>query len=146
MMNETIRRLRVELAKSPILCAASSPTNEEIDQASQELNVPFASDYREFLIMFGGAMVGPYPVFGLRPVEVMGNEWSVVNVTARYRNDGVPGCDDWVVLSEDHSGNPVGMDSKGTIWIHDHDFGGITPLAEDFEEHILVRCLSFNTI
>ncbi len=58
--------------------------------------------------MFGGAMVGPYPIFGLRPVEVMGdNHWSVVDVTRRYRIDGVAGTEDWVVFSEDHAGNPV---------------------------------------
>lgn len=146
MTNETIECLRAELAESPILRAVSLPTSEEIDAASLALGVPFVGDYREFLLMFGGAMVGPYPIFGLRPVEVMGNDhWSVVDVTKHYRNDGVPGTKDWVVFSEDHAGNPVGMDEKGAVWIHDHDFGGISNLASSFEEYVREQCLKLLT-
>jgi hypothetical protein len=141
MTNETVEFLRAKLSESPILRAGSLPTSDEIDHASEELGVPFASDYRDFLLLFGGAMVGPFPIFGLRPVEVMGDEWSVINVTKRYRNEGVPGSDAWVVISEDHSGNPIGMDSEGAIWIHDHDFGGIAPLADTLEEYIRLNCL-----
>ena len=141
MMNDTIESLRATLAESPILRAESSPSIEEIENASQEIGVPFAADYREFLLMFGGAMVGPYPIFGLGPVEVMGNEWSVIEVTRRYRNDGVPGCDAWVVFSEDHAGNPIGMDADGKVWIYDHDFGGVTELASSFEAYVRNQCL-----
>lgn len=143
MTNDTLERLRAKLAESPVLRADSLPSSEEIDHASHELGVPFGTDYREFLLMFGGAMIGPYPIFGLRPVEVMGDDhWSVVDVTRQYRNDGVPGSEAWVVISEDHSGNPVGMDSDGAIWIHDHDCGGIAPLAKDFEEYVRKQCLN----
>ncbi len=58
MTGETIERLQAKLTESPILRAESLPTSEEIDQASLELAVPFAADYREFLLMLGGAMVG----------------------------------------------------------------------------------------
>lgn len=142
MTNETIQQLRAKLLESPILRAESIPTSEEIDQASLELGVPFATDYREFLLTFGGAMVGPFPIFGLRPVEVMGDDhWSVLDVTRHYRNDGVPGSEAWVVISEDHSGNPVGMDAEGKVWVYDHDFGGLTALASSLEEYIRIHCL-----
>jgi len=141
---ETIQCLQGKLAESPILHAESLPTDGEIDHASERLGVPFVADYRQFLLLFGGAMVGPYPIFGLRPVEAMGSEWSVVDVTTRYRNDSVPGCDEWVVFSEDHSGNPIGMDPKGVVWIYDHDFGGIALLASGFEEYVRVQCLGLN--
>lgn len=67
MMNETIERLSVELTESPVLRAESLPTIDEINHASQELGVPFDADYFEFLLKFGGAMVGPYPIFGYAP-------------------------------------------------------------------------------
>lgn len=146
MTNEMIERLRAKLAESPILRAESLPTSEEVDHASQELGVPFVADYRQFLLMFGGAMVGPYPIFGLRPVEVMGDDhWSVVDVTRHYRNDGVPGTEKWIVFSEDHSGNPVGMDADGVVWIHDHDFGGLTELAPTFEAYVRTQCLNMDS-
>ena len=146
MMNDTIENLRAKLGESPILCAESVPNMDEIESASEALGVPFATDYREFLLVFGAAMVGPYPIFGLRPVEVMGDdEWSVVDMTQRYRNDGVPGSDAWVVFSEDHAGNPIGMDASGKVWIHDHDFGGVMELAASFEEYIRNQCLKLPT-
>ncbi|MCG6154922.1 SMI1/KNR4 family protein [Rubinisphaera margarita] len=142
MRNETIELLRAEFAESPILHAQSFPSNEEVDHASRELGVPFDSDFREFLLKFGGAMVGPYPIFGLRPVEVMGNDhWSVVDVTRWYRNNGVPGSEAFVVISEDHSGNPVGMDANGRVWIYDHDFGGLAELSPTFETYLRIQCL-----
>ncbi len=145
MMIETLQCLQVKLGESPILRARSVPTSEEINQASKVLGVPFASDYREFMLEFGGATVGPYPIFGLRPVEVMGRDhWSVIEVTRHYRNDGVPGTQDWVVFSEDHAGNPVGMDANGVVWIHDHDFGGVAILAPSFEAYIRNRCLNMD--
>jgi len=91
-------------------------------------------------------MVGPYPIFGLRPVEVMGDDhWSVIDVTKRYRKGGVPGSEAWVVVSEDHAGNPVGMDANGAIWIYDHDFGGLTGLAPSFEEYLRTQCLTMRS-
>lgn len=87
-------------------------------------------------------MVGPHPIFGLRPVEVMDVDlWSVVDVTRWYRSDGVPGTDQWIIISDDHCGNPVGIDRNGAVWIHDHDFGGIDHLAKDFEDYIRTWCL-----
>lgn len=143
MMNEIMKLLQEALAEAPVLRADSLPTIEEIDKASHELGVPFVADYREFLLTFGGAMVGPYPIFGLRPVEVMGTDhWSVVDVTIQYRNDGVPGTEEWIVFSEDHAGNPVGIDADGKVWIHDHDFGGITLLSLTFEGYLRARCLA----
>ncbi len=87
-------------------------------------------------------MVGAYPIYGLRPVAVMGDDsWSVVAMTKQFREENVPEAKGWVIISSDHAGNPVGMDRDGAIWIHDHDFGGVTRVASTFEEYLLVRCL-----
>src|SRR4051794_34532366 len=114
MRQDTIARLDAEFAEFPIMRADGAPSQAEIAQAEQQIGVPFDEDYREFLLRYGGAMVGPYPIFGLRTVEVMGTDhWSVLDVTRHYRSDGVPGVERWVVISEDHAGNPVGMDAEG---------------------------------
>ncbi len=122
--------------------ALEVPSTAEILIAGQELGVPFPPDYKQFLSQYGGAMVGAYPILGLRPVAVMGDDfWSVVDVTRHFRSQRVPGCDTWVIISYDHAGNPIGFDSEGVIWIHDHDFGGITRLADSFEDYIRTWCL-----
>jgi hypothetical protein len=36
------------------------------------------------------------------------------------------------------------MDKDGTIWIHDHDFGGLSQLASSFEEYVRVHCLKLS--
>jgi hypothetical protein len=142
MTDDTTRRLDAMFAEAPILRAEDAPSDAEIDRAEAEVGVPFPADYRLFLRRYGAAMVGPYPIFGLRPVEVMGvDSWSVVVMTRWYRDDGIPGADAWVVISHDHAGNPVGLDRSGAAWIHDHDFGGLAPLAPDFETYLRARCL-----
>ena len=142
MMPDTINRLDTKFTEFPIMRAADAPSEAEIVQAEQQIGVPFPDDYRQFLSRYGGAMVGPYPIFGLRPVEVMDVDlWSVLDVTRHYRSQEVPGTDHWAIISMDHAGNPIGMDRDGVIWIHDHDFGGLSPLARDFEDYVRVWCL-----
>jgi len=138
---DTIDRLDALFAEFPILRAADVPSEAEIAQAEREIGVLFSEDYREFLLRYGGGMVGPYPIYGMRPVEVMGNRWHVRELTQDYRSDDVPGVERWVVISEDHGGNPLGMDANGAIWIHDHDFGGVSAIADSIEQYIRVNCL-----
>lgn len=141
-MADTIERLDDKFARYPMMRATSEPSDAEIEEASQQIGIPFVDDYRQFLLRYGGAMVGANPVFGLRPVEVMDEDtWSVVDVTHWFRSTKVPGCDSWAVVSVDHGGNPIGMDRFGAIWIHDQVFGGLSPLARSFEEYIRVWCL-----
>lgn len=145
MMKDTLEKIKSDLSEFPIMFAKSLPAATEIEKASKILGIPFARDYYEFLLEFGAAMIGPYPIYGLRPVEVLGNDsWSVLEVTKRYRDDEVPGTAEWAVVSCDHAGNPVGMDKDGVIWIHDHDFGGVAPLAKNFEAYVRIRCLGLS--
>jgi hypothetical protein len=113
----------------------------EVTAASATMRLSFPADYSEFLERYGAALVGPFPIFGLRAVEAMGNEWSVVEVNRRYRADNWPGVQNWLVVSADHSGNPMGIDRDGRVWISDHDLGGISPVGDDFEDFLRKKCL-----
>lgn len=114
----------------------------EVDDAAEKIGIRFDEDYREFVRRYGGAIVGPYPVFGVRRAEPMAiNEESVVNVTQRFRYGRWPGTDAWVVFSVDHAGNPFGFDREGKIWISDHDAGIVEVVANNFEEFLRKRCL-----
>ncbi|MBI5494718.1 MAG: SMI1/KNR4 family protein [Deltaproteobacteria bacterium] len=102
----------------------------------------FPDSYRAFLQAYGGGMVGGYPVFGLRKAEPMGkSSWSDVDVTKRYRAQGWPGVADWIVVSADHSGNPIGLDRNGSLMLADHDGGEIVCVARDFDEFLASYCL-----
>lgn len=144
MKEDTVNRLNQMFADSPVMRADDVPSEQEVDAASDELGIPFSDDFREFLLRYGGATVGPFPVFGLRPSEIMDDRWSVIETTQEIRASGLEGVGSWVIVSEDHSGNPVGMDAEGKIWIFDHDFGGISELSPTFDEYVRVQCLSLS--
>src|SRR5437870_2403020 len=121
MRETTWAALERKLA-SPILKASPVP-REEIDDAARSLKCVFHKDYIEFLLRYGGAVVGPNPVFGLRQPEVMGKPWSVVDVTNMFRADGRRGISEWYIISNDGFGNPIGLAPDGRVWISDHDAG-----------------------
>lgn len=137
MRPSTWERLEADFRKYPILRGEPVPP-EEVARASVELGLQFPDDYRDFVIRYGGAMVGPYPVYGLRPCEVIGRTYSVVEVNRRYRADPWPGIDDWLIISDDHAGNPMGFAPDGHVWVSDHDDGcRIHLVATDFEAFLL---------
>jgi len=142
MKEDTINRLDQEFVEFPVMRSDDVPSDEEIDAASQKIGIQFPEDYRQFLQRYGSAMVGAYPIFGLRPVAVLGKRrWSVLEMTNQFRSSSSDEFSDWIVFSEDHAGSPIGMDTKGKVWINDHDFGGVTELADSFEEYIRIQCL-----
>ena len=144
MRESTWHAIEAIFETAPMLRAEQVSLNE-IAMAAQELGLPFDADYREFISRYGGAIVGPYPIFGLRRAEPMGkNEASVVEVTRRFQQKGWPGTDRWVVFSIDHAGNPIGFDAEGKVWISDHDHGGIQATCSSFEEFIRRWCLKLD--
>ena len=141
MRDQTWNAVEGMFARFPIM-RAEGVDSMEIDEASQALGIPFAADYHEFICRYGGAIVGPYPIFGLRRAEPMAaNEGSVVEVTRRFRQKRWPGTDAWVVFSIDHAGNPIGQDKDGKVWISDHDDGVVEVIAKSFEDYLRKRCL-----
>ena len=72
------------------------------------------------------------------------DENSVFEITKRFRNDGWDGVDQWLIVSMDHSGNPVGLDKSGEIWISDNDHGCIDKLADNLEGYIREWCLEID--
>jgi hypothetical protein len=141
MKEETWKILEVEFQRSPIL-RAGGVSDEEIDAASEGIGITFPDDYREFLRRYGGATVGAYHIVGLRQSETMSNG-SVTSVNNDFRIKGWPGIESWLIISVDHGGNPIGFAPDGQIWISDHDFGIVKPIAQDFEDFIHNYCFRF---
>lgn len=138
MRDETWVRLTDDFKRFPILKGEPVP-EEEIARAETDLGRPFPEDYRAFVKKYGGAMVGPYPVFGLRSVGPMGNRWSVIKVNEHFRKMRWPGIEGWLVISEDHAGNPMGFGPDGRVYVSDH--GAVLEIATDFEGFLLGECL-----
>jgi hypothetical protein len=136
MRPETIRRLDELFAAAPVLVAGPGVSEEEILEAERDVGTPFDPDYKEFVLRYGGAMVGSLPVLGLRHAEVMGAE-TVVDATARFRAAGWTPTDRWVVVSMDLAGNPIGLDPDGGVWVSDHDAGDVSRVAHNFEQFVL---------
>jgi hypothetical protein len=68
-------------------------------------------------------------------------ETSAFDVTKRFRSQGWEGLSMALVISADHSGNPVYLVPSGEVWITDHDFRGTAKLADSFEDYLLSKCL-----
>jgi hypothetical protein len=145
MRDETWLALDEMFSKTPVL-KAEAVDPSEIAAAEVEVGVVLSSDYKEFIARYGGAIVGPFRVFGLRKAIPMGkNEGSFVDITNTFRRQRWPGVDKLAVISMDHGGNPVGLDATGKIWISDHDSGSVQAIALDFEDYLRRRCLNLST-
>ena len=142
MRNETWQALDELFARFPIL-KSEVVASSEIAAAEGSVGVALAEDYKEFIGRYGGAIVGPYRVFGLRKAPAMGrNEGSFVEVTISFWLQRWPGVEQWAIISADHAGNPIGLDAEGKIWISDHDARAVQAIAENFEAHLREVCLN----
>jgi hypothetical protein len=132
-MNEAIWHQLDELFAEYPMMKGSGVSDAVIAEAERSLARTFDPTYKEFLRRYGAGMVGANPILGLSRVEVMGeDEWNVVDVTHRFRDDGWAGSGGWHIVSTDGSGNPIGIDVDGHVWISDHGTGTIELLADDF--------------
>jgi SMI1-KNR4 cell-wall len=141
MRKETWQVLDDRFSEAPFL-RAEGVSSMEVADAEREVGVKLAEDYKEFIRRYGGAIVGPYPIFGLRKADPMGKDESTfLEVTQSFRQQHWPGVEKWAIISIDHAGNPVGLDAQGKVWISDHDAGAIQLLAPNFEGYLRKRCL-----
>jgi hypothetical protein len=132
MRAETWQLLHELWAKHPCMRAAEGAPMSEIEAAALRLEIALPADYVEFVHRIGGAMVGPYPVYGFRAAEVMDQHTDLVSLNEHYRaGSGV--SPEWLVVSDDHAGNPFAVLPTGKVVRPDHDFGGVDEIADSFE-------------
>jgi len=109
-----------------------------VDALAEKLGRPLPPDYREFLLRYGGAVVGSYSIYGVRQAQAgMGRApQSVVDLNERWRRPGWPHANEWLIVSEDGYGNPIGIADDGRVLSWDHDLGGIHELGSSFEDFL----------
>jgi SMI1 / KNR4 family (SUKH-1) len=141
MRKQTWQALEDMFSEDPIL-KAEAVKPAEVTAAERNIGITLPEDYKEFIRRYGGAIVGPFPIYGLRRSEPMGDDSSsFLEVTKSFRLDHWSGTDKWVIISIDHAGNPVGLDADGKVWISDHDARAIQLLAPNFEAYLRKWCL-----
>ena len=104
-------------------------SDEQVLRAEQELGVKFSSDYIDFIKNFGAAYAG------MMINALDGNE-NVVDDTKSLR-EVHPEVTDTYVISDDGSGNPIMINSKGEVEIYYHDSDAeIETIAPSLEQYI----------
>jgi len=141
-MNQiTLDQLDADFATHPVLVAGPASATE---MASLEAfaSFPLPADYKDFVSRYGGAIVGPYSVFGYGASDAMGNnESSAIQITKRFRSLKWPGCENTLVISTDHAGNAITLDQQGRVHRYDHDSGTMEQLSVSFEGFVTNLCL-----
>jgi hypothetical protein len=124
---------------------AESVPDAEILAARDALGVDFPQDYIDFVRRYGAGMVGPSPILGLRRADAMSvDEWSLIDVNREFRASNWPGVDEWLIVSVDLGGNPVGISKDGRVWVSDHGFRQILCIADSFEDFLREECLDLD--
>lgn len=82
-------------------------------------------------------MLGSTPLFGLYPVPVMDESlFSVVSVTQYYRAHDWPLGDGGYVISMDLAGNPIWIQTDGSLASYDHDLGSQVFVSHNLEGYL----------
>lgn len=127
MKKDLIERLRRFLIAHDMI--GTPVSDEQVLRAEQELGVKFSSDYIDFIKNFGAAYAG------MMINALDGNE-NVVDDTKSLR-EVHPEVTDTYVISDDGSGNPIMINSKGEIEIYYHDSNAeIETIASSLEQYI----------
>jgi hypothetical protein len=143
MKAETWKLINDFFSESPRL-KADPVSYEVIDRHFQDLGFPLLEDYREFVHRYGAGILGAYTIFGIGACKLMGNDSeSALKVTETFRSQEWPGVDEWLIISIDSVGNPIGMDDTGKVLISDVVHGCIDELANDFEEFVCEWCMDY---
>jgi hypothetical protein len=109
-----------------------------VDAMAKSLGRPMPLEYREFLLRYGGAVVGASPIYGIRQSQSgMGRaRRTVLDLNERWQRSGWPHSGEWLIVSEDQSGNPVGIASDGRVLAWDHDTGQTIEMGSSFEDFL----------
>lgn len=140
MKQSTILMLDKDYTEFPVLYAGPAPISE-ITKIEEYANFKLPAEYISFLEKYGGALVGPYPIYGSGAAEAMGaKETSVIEVTERFRQQKWPQSESALVISVDHGGNAILLTPDHKIIRFDHDFGTWEELGDNFEDFLVNWC------
>jgi hypothetical protein len=123
--------------------AVSGPVDvSQISRLEEFARFALPSSYKSFVLLYGAADVGSYPIYGVGHAHVMAkNEGSAQEATVYFRKQNWPGIQNWLIISTNLSGSPIGLTPAGEVWISDHEFGVVERLAATFDLFLAEVCL-----
>jgi len=104
-------------------------TQRQIDAFECE-HGPIPPTYREFLLQFGGGVVGGEWLDGVN---------QLASTHAKFRGERGPHgwqLDDAFVIGWDGAGNPLAINRSGAVVVEDHNFGGVLQLASSLMAYV----------
>lgn len=110
-----------------------------VANAENKLGLCFSNGYRNFVVEYGSGVMPGHIIYGIVPLDAMGVFCTnVIDKTNFYKiTQKWPDIDDWYIISDDGSGNPIGCKPDGSVWLSDHDAGfEQVKLADSFEEFL----------
>ncbi len=141
MTIDVLSKIQDEFQRYPVMRGAHPSCEDAVGSIEEFFGCRLPAAYRRFLLMFGGGIVGSYPIYGTTRAEPMdAHLWHVIEVTKSFRQQAWPGAEDVLVISEDLGGNPIYLTKDGRIETYDHDSDKHEQLAEDFYG-FLAQCL-----
>lgn len=120
-------------------CYGEKANEEDILNSQKMLNLKFSDQYIKFLRLYGSAILPGHIIYGLIYLSDMGSFIkNVVDKTNFFKNTQKwPGIEDWYIISDDGSGNPIGLNPRGEVWLSAHENGfEQIKLADNFEEFL----------
>ena len=138
MKEELIIKIGKFLERHPELKGLPA-TQEEIAMAESRLEIKLDADYKTFIKRFGGFHAG-VTVHAFNNGSTMGNE-SIIDLTVWSRksfreSEVLPEINDCMVFSDDGTGNPIALNSKGEVIVFFHDTLETEVLSKSFVEFI----------
>ncbi|MEM0942229.1 MAG: SMI1/KNR4 family protein [Bacteroidota bacterium] len=118
-------------------------SNKDIEFIEKSLSVKLTETHKDFLLKYGGSLVGDFAIYGMINSELMDEE-NIIELTESYKDDDLTLEPGQYVLSHDGSGNPIVQDPSGGILIFDHDIGDFNAIADSLED-LIDRKLSAGT-
>jgi len=115
-------------------------TEDQIREAENLLGLDFSKSFKIFLKHYQLSSLGCLNFYTLNPsIDSSTALWSLIEANKWFKEDEKwPGIDDWCIIANDGSGNPIGINPRGEIWISYHDANfEQEKLADDFEEFAL---------
>ncbi|MDR2906188.1 MAG: SMI1/KNR4 family protein [Helicobacteraceae bacterium] len=138
LKEKLVKRLEKFLAENEMLGTAA--TAEQIAEAEKILNVKFPTAYVDFITRFGGTYAG-VAIHAFENASEIGNE-TVIELTQNMRQAFGNGdkrqkeAQQSIAFSDDGSGNPILLNSKGEVVIFYHDCDEREVLASNLGKFI----------
>lgn len=94
------------------------PTDNDLIEAERKLNTTLHSDYKRFILEYGGGYFAFSNVYSLE----VGSDWNIVDINYKYA--GI--CDKYVLISENGAGDFYGFKvvegvCEPKIYFYDHE-------------------------